>query len=177
MYERAGEAFAQHEQLTVIGEKLQPGARAPDFTLDYVDMLDMVVYCTQLADTTGSIRILSIINSLDRAVCRQQTRRWEALRLSSLSSDVCVYTISMDLPQMHLDWQVTEAIIHQTLSAHSHEQFGRDYGLLLKEWHLLQRATFVIDRDDRIVYAEYVADQYHEPDYNAALHAILQLQP
>jgi thiol peroxidase len=174
MYERVGECFAQHEQLTVIGEKLQPGACAPDFTLDYVDMLDMVVYCTQLADTTGTIRILSIINSLDRAICRQQTLHWEALRLSSLPSDVYLYTISMDLPQLHLDWQVAEAIIHQTLSAH--EQFGRDYGLLLKEWHLLQRAIFVIDRNDHIAYTEYVTDQYSEPDYDAALRIISQLQ-
>jgi len=176
MYERVGEAFAQHERLTVIGEKLQPGACAPDFTLDYVDLLDMIVYCTQLADSTGTIRILSIVNSLDRATCRQQTRHWEALRLSSLPPDVCLYTISMDLPQMHLDWQVAEAIIHQTLSARSNEQFGRDYGILLKEWNLLQRAIFIIDRDDRIAYAEYVADQYREPDYDAALQAILRMQ-
>lgn len=176
MYERVGEAFAQHEQLTVIGEKLQLGASAPDFTLDYVDLLDMIVYCTQLADTAGSIRILSIVNSLDRATCRQQTRRWEALRLSSLPPDVCLYTISMDLPQMHLDWQVAEAIIHQTLSAHNREQFGHDYGLLLKEWHLLQRAIFIIDRNNHIAYAEYVADQYSEPNYDAALQAISQMQ-
>jgi hypothetical protein len=30
----------------------------------------------------------------------------------------------------------------------------------------------VIDRNDRIVYAEYVADQLCEPDYAAALQAI-----
>ncbi|GHO90004.1 putative thiol peroxidase [Reticulibacter mediterranei] len=176
MHERWGEAFAQQEQLTVIGEKLQTGVCAPDFTLDYVDLLDMAVHCVQLADTTGTIRILSVINSLDRAICRQQTRRWEALCLSSLSPDVCLYTISMDSPQMHFNWQGAETIFHQTLSAHNHEQFGRDYGLLLKEWHLLQRAVLVIDRNDRIAYAEYVADQYSEPDYDTALHVILQIQ-
>ena len=34
---------------------------------------------------------------------------------------------------------------------------------------MLQRAVFVIDRDDTIVYAEYVADQMTEPDYEKAL--------
>ena len=48
---------------------------------------------------------------------------------------------------------------------------GQDYGVLIKEWRLLQRAVFVIDRHDRIVYAEYVADQMLEPDYTAALEA------
>ena len=46
--------------------------------------------------------------------------------------------------------------------------------MLIKEWRLLQRAVFVIDRHDRIVYAEYVADQMREPDYGAAMQAIRQ---
>jgi thioredoxin-dependent peroxiredoxin len=57
------------------------------------------------------------------------------------------------------------------LSSHRSEQFGRDYGVLLKEWRLLQRAEFVVDKNDRIVYAEYVMDQMTEPDSDAALEA------
>jgi len=41
----------------------------------------------------------------------------------------------------------------------------------------LQRAVFVIDRDDHIVYAEYVADQFGEPDYAAAIEAARQRSP
>ena len=65
-------------------------------------------------------------------------------------------------------------MMHQTLSAQRSEQFGQDYGVWLKEWHLLQHAVFVLDRNDRIVYAEYVADQLREPDYAAALQAVQQ---
>jgi thiol peroxidase len=43
--------------------------------------------------------------------------------------------------------------------------------VLLKEWRLLQRAVFVVDKNDRIIHAEYVADQMTEPDYEAALEA------
>jgi thiol peroxidase len=53
-------------------------------------------------------------------------------------------------------------------------QFGQDYGVWLREWHLLQRAVVVIDRSDRIVYVEYIADQLSEPDYSAALQAVQQ---
>jgi thiol peroxidase len=60
---------------------------------------------------------------------------------------------------------------HQSLSAHKDEAFGRDYGVLIKEWRLLQRAIFVLDRDGRIVHAEYVADQMAQPDYGAAVEA------
>jgi thiol peroxidase len=36
---------------------------------------------------------------------------------------------------------------------------------------MLQRAVLVVDKNDRIVHAEYVADQMTEPDYDAALEA------
>jgi thioredoxin-dependent peroxiredoxin len=65
-------------------------------------------------------------------------------------------------------------VLHQALSAHPSVQFGQDYGVWLKEWHLLQRSVVVIDRSDRIVYVEYVSDQMSEPDYPVALQAVWQ---
>ena len=73
---------------------------------------------------------------------------------------------------MQANFQDRAGVLHQALSAHGSEQFGQDYGVWLKEWGLLQRAVFVIDRVDRIVYVEYVADQLHEPDYAAAMQAV-----
>ena len=80
----------------------------------------------------------------------------------------------MDLPFAQARWHQQENVSHRSLSSHRSEQFGRDYGVLLKEWRLLQRAVFVIGRDDRIVYAEYVPDQMQEPDYDAAVAAVRQ---
>jgi peroxiredoxin len=51
-------------------------------------------------------------------------------------------------------------------------QFGQEYGVLIKEWRLLQRAVVVIDANDRVIHIEYVADQMHEPDYEPAIDAI-----
>ena len=82
-----------------------------------------------------------------------------------------LYTISMDLPFAQARWRGTEGVGHELLSAHKDEGFGQAYGVLVKEWRLLQRAVFVIDRADRIVYADYVADQMAQPDYDAALAA------
>jgi thiol peroxidase len=173
MEERKGEAFAGTEQLTVIGRQLHAGDPAPDFLLDYLDLADLVVRTISLADSTEMVRLLSVVNSLQRPVCQQVTQQWEALR-AALSSDACVYTVSMDSPQMQTDWQDRVGVLHQLLSAQHVEQFGRDYGVWLKEWRLLQRAVFVIDRNDCIIYAEYVADQLREPDYAAALQAVRQ---
>ena len=173
MEERVGEAFAGSEHFTVIGRQLQVGDPAPDFRLDYLDLADLAVRAVGLADSAGMVRLLSVVNSLERPVCQRVTRQWEAL-CAALPPDACIYTVSRDLPQMQAKFQDTTGVLHQALSAHRSEQFGQDYGVWLKEWRLLQRAVFVIDRDDRIVYAEYVADQLREPDYAAAMQAVQQ---
>jgi len=171
MEERVGEAFELGEQLTVVGLRLQPGDAAPPFALDTLDAADGAIKIVRLADSAGSVRLLNVVNSLNTPVCHTETRRWEALR-GDLPEGVTLYTISMDLPWAQAAWQAAEGVAHPSLSSHRSEQFGRDYGVLIKEWRLLQRAVFVIGRDDQIAYAEYVADQMREPDYDAALAAV-----
>ncbi len=173
MEERTGEAFAGTEHLTVIGRQLHAGDRAPDFRLDYVDLADLAVRTISLADSTGVVRLLNVVNTLESPHCQQVVKQWEALRVT-LPPEACIYTVSMDPPQEQARWQETAGVLHQLLSAHRSEQFGQDYGVWLKEWHLLQRAVFVLDRNDHIVYTKYVADQLREPDYAAALQAVQQ---
>ena len=168
MEERTGEAYELGEQSTVVGKKLQPGDTAPAFALDSFD--GEAMQTIQLADSAGSVRLLNVVNSLDTPVCHVETRRWEAMR-GDLPEQVQVYTISMDLPFAQARWQSAENVTHHALSSHRDEQFGRDYGVLIKEWRLLQRAVFVIDASNRITYAEYVADQMLEPDYAATIAA------
>jgi thioredoxin-dependent peroxiredoxin len=171
MEEPTDNAFAGSEHLTVIGRRLHPGGIAPDFCLNYLDLVDMAVHTVHLSDSAGMVRLLSVVNSLERPVCQVVTRRWEALS-AVLPPDACIYTVSMDSPQMQARWQDRTGVLHQALSAHHSVQFGQDYGVWLREWHLLQRSIVVIDRADRIVYVEYVTDQMSEPDYTAAIHAV-----
>jgi thiol peroxidase len=171
--ERTGEAFELGEQLTVVGSKLVPGDATPDFTLERFDAEAGAMQQVRLADSAGTVRLLNVVNSLDTPVCHVETRQWEHLR-GDLPAGVTVYTISMDLPFAQARWGAAEGVAHQALSAHKSEAFGRDYGVLLKEWRLLQRAVFVINRAGRITYAEYVPDQMREPDYGAALTAVRQ---
>src|SRR5947209_13015633 len=44
MEERMGDAFAGSEHLTVIGRRLYPGGTAPDYCLNYLDLVDMAVH-------------------------------------------------------------------------------------------------------------------------------------
>lgn len=169
--ERLGDAFELGDQLTVVGEQLRVGDAAPEFGLETFDPSAGAIMTVQLSDSAGTIRLLNVINSLDTPVCSIETRRWDGLR-ADLPTDVTLYTISMDLPFAQSRWISAEGTGHQALSAHKSEQFGADYGVLLKEWRLLQRAVFVIDANDRIAYVEYVRDQMREPDYDAAVAAV-----
>lgn len=173
MEERKGFAFAGTEQLTVMGRQLHAGDPAPDFRLDYMDLADVAICTVGLADSAGMVRLLNVVNSLVRPVCQLVTRKWEAL-CPELPANACIYTVSTDSPQMQAQWQDTEGVLYQALSAQRSEQFGREYGVWLKQWRLLQRAVFVIDRHDCLAYVEYIADQNHEPEYGAALEAVQQ---
>lgn len=173
MEERIGAASAFDELLTVVGRKLLPGETAPDFSLEYLDLVDMTVRSVGLADVVGNIRLFNVVNSLVRPVCHLVTQRWEKLQ-ADLPASACLYTISVDSPENQAHWQSIEGTLHQTLSTYRSEQFGHDYGVWLKEWRLLQRAVFVIGCDNRIVYSEYVADQMCEPDYGMAIEGVYQ---
>src|SRR5215218_4250996 len=168
--ERVGEAFELDERLTIIGRQLQVGDRAPDFALESFDPDTQAMRVVRPDDSSGRVRLLNVVNSVDTPVCHIETRRWDRLR-EDLPPEVVLLTISMDLPFAQARWRSAERVGHDLLSAHKDEGFGRAYGVLVKEWRLLQRAVFVIDREDRIVYTDYVANQMAEPDYDAALAA------
>ena len=78
----------------------------------------------------------------------------------------------MDLPFALARWVSANGVSHPAASSHRSEKFGHHYGVLIKEWRALQRAIFVIDGEGRITYVEYVLDQDHEPDYDAASAAV-----
>src|SRR5438045_2613112 len=84
-------------------------------------------FTTSLDDSTGLVRLLNVVNSLEHPLCQRVTRQWEA-QYSALPPDACIYTVSMDSPQMQARWQDSEGVLHQALSAQRSEQFGQDYG-------------------------------------------------
>ncbi len=160
MEERVGGAEEEGETLTVVGRMLQPGEPAPDFTLDHTGG------AVSLRDLAGSTVVLNVVNSVDTPVCDIQTRR-----VDSLFPGAKVLTVSMDLPFALDRWTAAAGVTHPAVSSHRSEEFGRNYGVLIKEWRMLQRAVFVIDGDGRLIHVEYVHDQMQEPDYDAAVAA------
>jgi thiol peroxidase len=137
--------------LTVIGSKLSPSGIAPDFASTTSTVRRSRV--SPLAASGGSIRILNVVNSLDTPIYDIETQQWKQLR-SPLAGNVVVLTISMDLPFAQARWGQGADLGHQVLSSHRSEEFGRRYGVLTKNWHMLQRAVFVLDADRRLVHVD-----------------------
>ncbi len=162
--ERRGAATFRGHAFTVLGSELRVGDRAPDFALVGPGMLDV-----GLQDWAGKVRVISTVASLDTPVCSAETQKWEARRADL--GDIAMLTISMDLPPAQARWRAEHAVEHTVASAHKSEQFALDYGVLIRELRYLQRAVFVVGKDDTIVYVEYVKEIASEPDYDTAIAA------
>jgi thiol peroxidase len=127
-----------------------------------------------LGGTSGEVRIFSVVPSLDTPVCDIQTKRFneEAARLPKVK----IYTVSMDLPFAQQRWCGAFGIDNvKMLSDHKNGSFGEHYGTLIKEWRVESRAIFVVDKDNKLRYVEYVKEMGDHPNYDAALDAARKL--
>jgi thiol peroxidase len=162
---RKGATAMRGNPVDVTGEELKVGQKAPDFELVANDLSSV-----KLSDTTGKVRIVSTVPSLDTGVCDAETRHWDQ-EVANLG-DVQMLTVSVDLPFAQKRWCGAAGVTHQTLSAYSDEKFGEDWGVMIKAMPLrrvLQRAVFVLDKDDTVRYVEYVPEITQQPNYDAAL--------
>ncbi len=152
--------------LTLLGETIQVGDTAPDFTAIGRDSKPV-----SLSDVKGKTVILSVFPSIDTGVCAMQTKRFNK-EATALSENVTVLTLSKDLPFALGRFCAAEGIdrIH-TLSDYMQSEFGRKYGFLIKENMLLARGVVVINPEGKVVYVEYVKELTTEPDYEKALNA------
>ena len=95
--------------------------------------------------------------------------------LSDLDNTV-VITVSVDLPFAQGKWCAAEGIENAVmLSDYFDHSFGRDYAVLINEWHLLARAVLVLDENNTVTYAEYVDNINTEPNFEAAIAAVKSL--
>lgn len=167
--ERPEAVTLRGKPFTLLGRELQPGEAAPEFTLVGAGLVSV-----SLNESAGTVRLISCVPSLDTPVCSLETKRWEERRAEL--GDLTMLTVSMDLPFAQSRWCAANGVTHQMLSSHQNRQFAVDYGVLIKELRLLDRAIFVLDRDGTIRHVEYVREVSSEPDYERAVAAIMALQ-
>lgn len=154
--------------VTLLGTEVKVGDKAPNFTVLANDLSPVT-----LESTKGSVRLVSVVPSIDTGVCDAQTRRFN--EAASALGNVKILTVSVDLPFAQKRWCGANGIENvQTLSDHRELSFGEAYGVAIKELRLLARAVFVIDSNDTVTYVEYVSEATNHPNYEAAIEAAKQ---
>jgi thioredoxin-dependent peroxiredoxin len=170
MTERTGIVFMKGNPLTLLGQELKVGDIAPDF-----EVLNHELKPVKLSSLKGKVVVLSTVPSLDTQICHLETVRFNA-EAKKATSDIKFVTISMDLPFAQKRWcEETSTKNVQVLSDYKEATFGAAYGVLIKELRLLARTIFIIDRQGKISYIQYVKETAEEPDYDDVLEAVKKI--
>ncbi|MCP3741151.1 thiol peroxidase [Rossellomorea sp. BNER] len=151
--------------VTLLGSEVKVGDTAPNFTVLANDLSEVT-----LDDSKGSVRLISVVPSIDTGVCDAQTRKFN--EAAAELDNVKVLTVSVDLPFAQKRWCGANGIENvQTLSDHRDLSFGEAYGVHIQELRLLARAVFVVDSNDKVTYVEYVSEATDHPNYDGAIDA------
>lgn len=165
--ERKGLMDFRGQDVTILGEDIQVGDQAPEFSATTKDWATL----KGLESTQGNVRIIGSLPSLSTGVCDRETKKFN-IEASSLGDNVSIIMVSMDLPWTLNNWcaaaEVEQVI---TLSDHKQGEFGKKYGVLLKEPRIFRRAVFVVDKEGKVGYVEYLSSLGDEPDYARVLEA------
>lgn len=170
MEERSGIVTMKGSPLTLVGDEIKVGDEAPDFLV-----MDNDLKPVRFKTYHGKVAVISSVPSLDTPVCDLETRRFND-EAGHLADDVVILTISMDLPFAQKRWCGAAGVDRVvTLSDYRDAEFGKAYGVLIKELRLLARTIFVVDRGGVVRYVQIVSELSHEPDYDAVLTAVRAL--
>src|SRR5574338_464021 len=144
-------SWAGMEQ-TVVGDDIQVGQKAPNFTIQKNDWS----MSKGLRETKRRTRIILSLPSLHTDVCDRETRRFSE-EAGKLGKGFAVLAVSMDLPLAQKHWCAAAGIDNViTVSDHIKADFGKKYGTLMKEMRLLRRAVFVVNKKGIVTYAAYM---------------------
>ena len=164
--EREGEVTMKGNPITLLGPRIEANEDAPEFTA-----LKNLVTPVKLSDSTGKVRVLLSVPSLDTPVCSLETKRFNE-EAKSLGSEVEIQVISIDTPFAQARWCGAEGATNVvTLSDFRDRDFGKKYGVEIKNLGIYSRAAFVVDKQGVVVYSEYVPEVAQEPNYEAILDA------
>ena len=165
---RPGAITFKGTPMTLVGQALEVGQPAPDFTLHY--FADGMQTLT-LADLAGKPTLISVVPSLDTGVCAIQTQKFNE-KLAAHGDAINAVTVSCDLPFAQGRFCGEHNINMQTASDYQDRNFGNHWGMLIEELKLHARGVFVLDSEGKIAYVETVCEVTEHPDYDAAISAL-----
>jgi len=167
MMTRSAMATIEGKPITLLGDEIKVGQKAPQFKVLNSDMEEIT-----LENFKDKVKLIASVPSLDTPICDLEIKRFND-EVAGISKDIGIIFISMDLPFAQKRFcQAYDIKKVKTLSDHREGDFGIKYGVLVKELRLLSRAIFIINTDDEVKYVEYVGELGVHPDYEKALGAL-----
>ena len=169
MTERKGLVTFAGNPVTLTGDIVKVGDKAPDFT-----GINQSLEPIKLSSFSGKTVVIAVYPSIDTGVCQKQNRKFN--EIASSMNDVVVLSISQDLPFAQKRFCAAEGLDNIiTLSDHREREFGIKYGFLIKELALNARGTVVIDKKGIVQLVEVVPEITTEPDYDSTLKVLESL--
>jgi thiol peroxidase len=157
---KLGDKFA-----TILGDDVKVGDTAPEFT----SVIPGWATVKPLQESKGKVIILSAVPSLDTDTCDRETRRFNE-EAAKLSDEIVIYTISTDFPMAQKRWCGAAGVERvKVVSDVVEAEFGLKYGLLIKDRRYLRRAVFIVNRDGKLTYVNYLPTLGQEPDYDEVI--------
>lgn len=151
--------------VTLLGDEVKVGDSAPEFT----PVIAGWAKVNPLQDDKGKVIILSAVPSLDTDVCDRETRRFNE-EASKLGADIVIYTISTDFPMAQKRWCGAAGVERvKVVSDVLDAEFGIKYGILIKERRYLRRSVFIVGRDGKLTYVNYLPVLGDEPNYDEVI--------
>ena len=159
---KLGDKFA-----TLLGDEVKVGDKAPEFS----SVVPGWGTVSPLEESNGKVIVLSAVPSLDTDTCDRETRRFNE-EAAKLDEDIVIYTISTDFPMAQKRWCGAAGVDRvKVVSDVLDAEFGLKYGILIKERRYLRRAVFIVGRDGRLTYVNYLPTLGTEPDYDEVINA------
>ncbi|TYB76442.1 thiol peroxidase [Bizionia myxarmorum] len=158
------------DNIQTSGTLPKTGTKAPDFKLT-----DTKLGSKSLSDYSDKKVVLNIFPSIDTGVCAASVRKFneEANKLENTT----VLCISRDLPFALNRFCAAEGLENVvSLSDFKDGNFGKTYGVDFTNGplqSLLSRSVVVVNQKGDVVYTEQVAETGDEPNYKAALKALM----
>lgn len=157
---KLGDKFA-----TIVGDDVKVGQAAPEFT----SVVPGWGQVNPLQESKGKVIILSAVPSLDTEVCDRETRRFNQ-EASGLGEDIVIYTISTDFPMAQKRWCGAAGVDKvKVVSDVLETEFGLKYGALIKDRRYLRRSVFIVGRNGKLTYVNYLPTLGQEPDYDEVI--------
>ncbi|UOB17756.1 thiol peroxidase [Abyssalbus ytuae] len=158
-------------KINTSGNLPEVGSKAPGFSL-----VETNLSSTSLDEFKGSKIVLNIFPSIDTGTCAASVRQFNK-EASELENTV-VLCISRDTPFALDRFCGAEGLKNVvTLSDFRERDFGKDYGVEFVDGPLaglLSRAVIIVDEKGTVKYTEQVPEIVDEPNYKAALEALME---